>query len=45
MQLEAGEEPVDKKKLEASCKGVKPYETSLYKPYSYRGECLTPPLI
>ena len=35
----------DKKKTEAACKGVKPFETTLYKPYTYRGECLTPPLV
>lgn len=38
-------EPGDKKKLKANCKGVKPFVTDLYKPYSYRSDCLVPPMV
>jgi hypothetical protein len=40
-----GSTPTDLKKTAAACKGVKPFATDLYKPYSYRGDCLTPPLV
>lgn len=38
-------EPGDKEKLKKDCDGVKPFSTDLYKPYAYRGNCLTPPLV
>lgn len=41
----AGATPTDPAKTAKSCKGVKPFETSLYKPYAYRGDCLQPPLV
>lgn len=40
-----GTPPVDQKKVDGACKGVKPFATDLYKPYTYRGECLQPPLV
>jgi len=37
--------PEGEEKIKESCDGVKPFSTDLYKPYVYRGDCLTPPLI
>lgn len=38
-------DPADKAAIAKDCEGVKPYTTDLYKPYAYKGNCLTPPLV
>lgn len=43
--VDSVEKNVDKAKIEKACKGVKPFDTELYKPYGYKGECMKPPLI
>ena len=40
-----GTPPADPKKVADACKGVQPFATDLFKPYTYRGDCLQPPLV
>jgi len=40
-----GSTPTDGAKTAKACKGVKPFATTLFKPYEYRGDCMAPPLV